>query len=57
MTETLLAALAAVLYGAGAAVEHWQAARTQPRSAERLRLLGLLARQELEGRTAQCSPR
>jgi hypothetical protein len=45
MTETLLAALAAVLYGAGAAVEHWQAPRTQARSAGRL--LGLLARQPL----------
>jgi hypothetical protein len=42
MTETLLAA---VPYGAGAAVEHWQASRTQPGSAGRL--LNLLARRPL----------
>ncbi|HEX4788383.1 MAG TPA: DMT family transporter [Actinospica sp.] len=47
MTTLLLAALSAVLYGAGVAVEHRQAARTSTEVAGRPRLLALLARQPL----------
>lgn len=45
MTALLLAALSAVLYGAGVAVEHRQAARTPAEAAGRPRMLALLARQ------------
>jgi hypothetical protein len=47
MTTSLLAALSAVLYGAGVAVEHRQAARATTRAARRPWLLALLARQPL----------
>ncbi|HSZ38543.1 MAG TPA: DMT family transporter [Trebonia sp.] len=47
MTPLLLAALSAVLYGSGAAVEHWQAARTRPGAAGGVRLVAMLARQPL----------
>ena len=47
MTTLLLAALSAVLYGAGVAMEHRQAARTTTKSAGRPWLLALLARQPL----------
>ena len=47
MTTSLLAALSAVLYGAGVAVEHRQAARTPPKAAGRPWMLALLARQPL----------
>jgi hypothetical protein len=47
MTTLLLAALSAVLYGAGVAVEHRQAARTSTEAAGRSWLLVLLARQPL----------
>ena len=47
MTTLLLAALSAVLYGAGVAVEHRQAARTPTEVAGRPWLLALLARQPL----------
>jgi len=45
MTTLLLAALSAVLYGAGVAVEHRQAARMPTAVAGRPRMLALLARQ------------
>lgn len=45
MTTLLLAALSAVLYGAGVAVEHRQAARLPTTVAGRPRMLALLARQ------------
>ena len=47
MTTLLLAALSAVLYGAGVAVEHRQAARTPTEVAGRPWLLAVLARQPL----------
>jgi drug/metabolite transporter (DMT)-like permease len=47
MTALLLAALSAVLYGTGAAVEHRQAARTPAGKAGGVRLLILLVRQPL----------
>lgn len=47
MTTSLLAALSAVLYGAGVAMEHRQAARTPTRTSGRPWLLALLARQPL----------
>jgi hypothetical protein len=47
MTTLLLAALSAVLYGAGVAVEHRQAARTPVQAAGRPWILALLARQPL----------
>ena len=47
MTALLLAALSAILYGAGVAFEHRQAARTPAESAGRPRLLALLVRQPL----------
>ena len=47
MTTLLFAALSAVLYGAGVAVEHRQAARTPTRAARRPWMLALLARQPL----------
>jgi hypothetical protein len=47
MTTLLFAALSAVLYGAGVAVEHRQAARTTAAAARRPWLLALLARQPL----------
>jgi len=47
MTTLLLAALSAVLYGAGVAVEHRQAARTPVEAAGRPWMLALLARQPL----------
>jgi hypothetical protein len=47
MTALLLAVLAAVLYGAGAAVEHRQAARTPAGKAGGGRLVALLVRQPL----------
>ena len=47
MTTLLLAGLAALLYGAGVAVEHQQAARTPTKTAGRPWLLALLARQPL----------
>jgi hypothetical protein len=47
MTALLLAMLSAVLYGAGAAVEHRQAARTPAEAAGGRRLLALLVRQPL----------
>jgi drug/metabolite transporter (DMT)-like permease len=47
MTTLLLAALSAVLYGAGVAVEHRQAARTPTGAPGRPWLLALLARQPL----------
>jgi hypothetical protein len=47
MTALLLAVLSAVLYGAGAAVEHRQAARTPAKKAGAGRLLALLVRQPL----------
>jgi hypothetical protein len=45
MTTSLLAALSAVFYGAGVAVEHRQAARTPAEAAGRPRMLALLVRQ------------
>jgi len=47
MTALLLAALSAVLYGAGVAFEHRQAARVPAEAAGRPRMLTLLARQPL----------
>jgi hypothetical protein len=47
MTALLLAALSAVLYGAGIAFEHRQAARMPAEAAGRPRMLALLARQPL----------
>ncbi len=47
MTALLLAALSAVLYGAGVAVEHQQAARMPAAAAGRPRMLILLARRPL----------
>ena len=47
MTTSLLAALSAVLYGAGVALEHRQAARATTRAGRRRWLLALLARQPL----------
>jgi hypothetical protein len=47
MTALLLAALSAVLYGAGVAVEHRQAARTPAQAAGLPRMLARLARQPL----------
>jgi hypothetical protein len=47
MTALLLAMLSAVLYGAGAAVEHRQAACTSAGTARGARLLALLVRQPL----------
>ena len=47
MTALLLAMLSAVFYGAGAAVEHRQAARTPAGKAGGARLLALLVRQPL----------
>jgi hypothetical protein len=47
MTALLLAALSAVLYGAGIAFEHRQAARLPTEAAGRPRMLALLARQPL----------
>src|ERR1700722_4049698 len=47
MTALLVAVLSAVLYGAGAAVEHRQAARTPAGTAAGQRLLVLLVRQPL----------
>ena len=47
MTTLLLAALSAVFYGAGVAVEHRQAARTPAEAAGRPRMLALLVRQPL----------
>jgi hypothetical protein len=47
MTALLLAALSAVLYGAGVAIEHRQAARMPAEAAGRPRMLALLVRQPL----------
>lgn len=47
MTTSLFAALSAVLYGAGVALEHRQAARATTPAGRRPRLLALLARQPL----------
>jgi hypothetical protein len=47
MTALLIAALSAVLYGAGIAFEHRQAARLPAEAAGRPRMLALLARQPL----------
>jgi hypothetical protein len=47
MTALLLAVLSAVFYGAGAAVEHRQAARTPAEKAGGARLLAVLVRQRL----------
>jgi hypothetical protein len=47
MTPLLLAVVSAVLYGSGAAVEHWQAARTRPGGAAGVRLVAMLARHPL----------
>ncbi len=47
MTALLLAALSAMLYGAGVAIEHRQAARMPAEAAGRPRMLALLARQPL----------
>jgi hypothetical protein len=56
MTALLVAVLSAVLYGAGAAVEHRQAARTPAGTAFGQRLLALLVRQPawLAGAALEC---